>query len=146
MKEVKCKSLLYKMHEVICIKIFTLSPTIYPTYCILPIHTLWNMYYKNMVIKNFFTWVNIHYLPILQVASHYMYIEALKIHRNCFTALWQYFKYFSVQIMNTLHTLLTMLKHSFLSKSEKIWAYLYCTKFGRGKCNAHITLFQHFTN
>lgn len=68
-----------------------------------------------------------------------MYTEALKIWRNCLTALWQYFKYFPVQIMNTLHTWLTMLEHSFLSKNEKIWAYLYCTNFGRGKmqCTYH---------
>lgn len=41
--------------------------------------------------------------------------------------------------MNTLHTWLTMLKHSFLSKNDKIWAYLYCTNFGREKmqCTYH---------
>lgn len=28
--------------------------------------------------KKLFTWVNIHHLPILKVASHYAHLEALK--------------------------------------------------------------------
>lgn len=66
------------MHEVISTKIFTLSSIIHSTHRIHLIHTLWNMNYKNMTIKKLLTWVNIYHLPILKVASHYAYIEALK--------------------------------------------------------------------
>lgn len=66
------------MYEVISTNIFTLSSIIHSTRHIHLIHTLWNMNYKNMAIKKLFIWVNIHHLPILKVASHYVYIEALK--------------------------------------------------------------------